>query len=275
QSHLGFQYHAILVKKSFRAVATLNELPSVGGEVLAIASVKAGAEPEKKAQAPQPMRSVKFAGREWKVKTSGDRAVGPGPNIFSEREENVNVDAEGKLRLRITYREGKWQCAEVILAEDHGYGTYRFTIDTPPKNVAQSLNAVLGAFTWNSEDAAHNHCEIDFELSPWARRGNKLGQFVIQPYTKPENIVRFDVPETPAPTTHVFTWKPERVECESLKGSGGKQRSFFRHVFTRGVPPETKSTNMRFNLWLIAGKPPTDGKEVEVVISQFDFQPLR
>ena len=272
--HLGSRYHALLVKKSFRAAPTLNALPSVGGEVLAVASVKADAEPKKAAQEPQPTRSVKFAGRDWKVKASGDRAVGPGPNLFSDHEENVRVDAEGKLRLRITYREGKWQCAEVILAEDHGYGTYRFTLDTPPRSVARAFNAVLGAFTWNTEDAAHNHCEIDFELSSWARRGNKLGQFVIQPYTKPENIVRFDVPETLAPTTHVFRWKPERVECESFKGSGGKQRSFFRHTFTQGIPPETKSTNMRFNLWLFSGKPPADGKELEVVISHFDFRPL-
>ena len=140
--------------------------------------------------------------------------------------------------------------------------------------MARALYAVLGAFTWNTQDAAHNHCEIDFELSPWAQLGNKLGQFVIQPYTKPENIVRFEALEMLAPTTHVFTWLPARVECESFKGRDSDQRSFFRHVFTQGIPPATESTNMRFNLWLLGGKPPADGKELEVVISHFDFQPV-
>ena len=50
--HLGNRYYALLVKRSFRATGTASALPSVGGEVLAIASVKA-AEPEKKAQPPQ------------------------------------------------------------------------------------------------------------------------------------------------------------------------------------------------------------------------------
>jgi hypothetical protein len=28
------------------------------------------------------------------------------------------------------------------------------------------------------------------------------------------------------------------------------------------------------NLWLLDGTPPTDGREVEVIISRFEFQPL-
>ena len=50
--HLGDRYYALLVKRSFQATGTVSALPSVDGEVLAIASVKA-AEPEKKAQPPQ------------------------------------------------------------------------------------------------------------------------------------------------------------------------------------------------------------------------------
>jgi hypothetical protein len=28
------------------------------------------------------------------------------------------------------------------------------------------------------------------------------------------------------------------------------------------------------NLWLLNGEPPTNGREVEVIISRFEFQPL-
>ena len=40
--HLGEQYFALLVKKSFRPAARLAHLPEAGGEVIVIASVKAG-----------------------------------------------------------------------------------------------------------------------------------------------------------------------------------------------------------------------------------------
>jgi hypothetical protein len=184
------------------------------------------------------------------------------------------VDANGKLHLRITHRNGQWLCSEVILAEEHAYGAYSFTLDTPPKNIKDALNAVLGAFVWNDDDAAHNHCEIDFELSPWGQRNEKLGQFVIQPHTNPRNIVRFDIAKALAPTTHVFTWSLDRVECASFKGSGAKRRAFFHHTFTQGVPPDTRGTNARINLWLFGGKPPTNNQELEIVFSRFDFKPL-
>jgi len=272
--HLGFRYFALLVKKSYRPVATLSKMPSVGGDVLTIASVEAGAEAEKAVQAPGPTRTIRFSGREWKVKASNDQAVGPGPCHFSDSQENVWVDAADKLHLRLSQRDGIWRCAEVVLAEEHSYGTYLITLDTTPKSIAQALNAVLGAFVWNDADAAHNHDEIDFELSPWSQQGNKLAQWVIQPYSNPRNIVRFDVPETLAPTTHVFTWRPDRVECASFEGTGRKQHTLYHHTFTQGIPPNTKGTNARINLWLLGGKPPADNQELEIVFSRFDFKPL-
>lgn len=271
--HLGFRYYALLVKNSYHPSATLSEAPSVGGDVIAATSVKAVAEQEKAASTIALARIIKFSGREWKVKASGDQAVGPGPNRFSDSQENVWVDAKGKLHLRITHRNGQWLCSEVILNEEHAYGEYSFTLDTPPNNIAQALNVVLGAFIWN-DDNAHNHCEIDFELSPWGQRNNKLAQFVIQPYTNPRNIARFNLPATLAPSTHIFVWGPGRVECASFKSSRTRQDAFFRHTFTQGIPPNTVGTNARINLWLFEGKPPADNQELEIVISRFDFKPL-
>ncbi|HEX5731536.1 MAG TPA: hypothetical protein VF131_01785 [Blastocatellia bacterium] len=273
--HPGFRYFALLVKKSYLPAATLSEPPRVGGEVLAVASINAGVEPGQMVPATSPTRTIRFSGREWKVKASGDQAIGPGPNRFSDSEENVWVDANGKLHLRITNRNGQWLCSEVILAEEHAYGEYRFTLDTEPKDIERALNVVLGAFVWNDADAEHNHCEIDFELSPWGQPGEKLGQFVIQPHTNPRNIVRFDIPKGLAPTTHAFNWGPGRVECASFKGSSAGRHAFFRHTFTQGIPPDTKGTQARINLWLFGGKSPANNQEIEVVVSHFDFKPLR
>ena len=45
-----------------------------------------------------------------------------------------------------------------------------------------------------------------------------------------------------------------------------------KHVFTAGVPAPG-GENARVNLWLAQGKPPQNGKSVEVVISRFEYLP--
>src|SRR5436305_1591178 len=103
---------------------------------------------------------VSFSGYQWRVKSSTGR-VGPGPNYFCDRPENVRVDPEGRLHLAITSRDGNWQCAEVISTRSFGYGRYRFYLDSSPD---LDPNAVLGMFTWNDEPAYH-HREVDIEIS--------------------------------------------------------------------------------------------------------------
>ncbi len=275
ETHLGSHYLAALVKKSYQPSATILEAPPVGGEVLAITVVKAKAEERSSI----PARVIQFSGYNWNVKSSGDdRRAGPGPNFFSDSAENVWVDSAGRLHLRITHHNGQWQCAEVILAESHGHGTYTFTLDSAPRHLATALHAVLGMFTWNDADTENHHCEIDAELSAWSKRGNKLGQWVIQPYTRPGNLVRFDLPAGLSASKHAFTWKPDRVECQSQALNPAKPaaagRAIFRHSFNRGIPPATEGTNARINLWLFDGRPPADGKEIEIVIRKFTFSPL-
>src|SRR5947209_5357603 len=70
----------------------------------------------------RPARTLQFSGYDWVVKAS-DHRVGPGPNYFSDSDENISVDAQGRLHLRLTQRDGRWHCAEVISAQSFGYGT--------------------------------------------------------------------------------------------------------------------------------------------------------
>ena len=58
------------------------------------------------------VRWISFSGYDWWVKTSFG-LVGPGPNYFSDSTNNVWLDAQGRLHLRITNRSNQWQCAEV------------------------------------------------------------------------------------------------------------------------------------------------------------------
>ena len=49
--------------------------------------------------------TIRWSGYEWKVRSTGGAAQGPGPNIFSDSRDNVFVDSKGDLHLWITQRE--------------------------------------------------------------------------------------------------------------------------------------------------------------------------
>ena len=219
------------------------------------------------------VRTIEFSGYEWKVKSSSGR-VGPGPNYFSDSKDNIEVDAQGRLHLRITQRDGRWYCAEVISARSFGYGTYRFSVDTNFDNMDPRV--VLGLFTW-SDAPAYCHREIDVEISQWGNKDNKNGQFVVQPYTRPGSIVRFQIPPGLNASTHSFVWKPDSVFCQSLKGIQANQSGanfiIQEHTFIQGIP-QAGGENTRINLWLMAGHPPTNRKEMEIIISKFEFVKL-
>jgi hypothetical protein len=40
------------------------------------------------------------------------------------------------------------------------------------------------------------------------------------------------------------------------------------------IPAPSNTTNVRFNLWLLAGQGPASNRESEVVIKRFEFRPL-
>ena len=274
-THLGSEYAALLVNPSYKPPDTTATLPKVGGAVLAIVVVPAKEKPELAAKPDHTdeVRVLQFSGYEWKVKSSSGQ-VGPGPNHFSDSKENVELDARGRLRLRISHHDGQWYCPEVVSTRSFGYGTYKFYIDGSIDDMDPSI--VLGLFTW-SDAPAYSHREIDVEISKWGNENNKNGQFVVQPYTNPMSIVRFEIPRGLSATTHSFTWKPDSVFCQSVKGiTGAPEKSIVieEHAFTQGIP-QAGGENARINLWLISGKPPKDGKEAEIIISKFEFVPWR
>jgi hypothetical protein len=214
-------------------------------------------------------RTVIFSGGEWRVKES-TTPVGPGPNYFSARPENVFVDESGRLHLRITNLNGSWYCSEVILNETLGYGTYRFDVAADAGSLDR--NVVLGLFTW-SDLPAYHYREIDIELSRWGVEENNNSQYVVQPWNHPGNIHRFSIhaPES----IQSFTWTAENVTFTSIpiypsspQPSGDRQESW---TYSGRDIPVPGGENARINLWLLGA--PADGREAEVVIKDFEFFP--
>jgi hypothetical protein len=267
-THLGYEYAALLVKLDYVPPATVTDLPSVGGGVLAIVSASpAGG---------SPARTITFSGYDWVVKSSAG-PVGPGPNLFSDSAESVFVDDQGRLHLRILEEAGKWTCAEVVSKRSFSYGTYRFHLATPVDDL--DPNVVLGMFTW-SDDPAFAHREIDIECARWGKANDPTNaQFVVQPYVPAGHLLRFSIPLGQPHTVQVFIWCPDQVIFESLLGAqstDAQPPAVAREwKFNGQGVPQAGGENARINLWLNGGVPPARGQNVEVIVRKFEFSPLQ
>jgi hypothetical protein len=207
---------------------------------------------------------IVWGGRAWQVKSSQSK-IGPGPNYFSASPENVWVDASNRLHLRITSRSGRWNCAEIIGAQTLGYGTYLFEVASPVADL--DPNVVLGLFTW-SDKAPYAHREIDIEFARWGVAADPTNaQYVVQPYDVAGHLHRLTQPSGVAPTQHGFTWHPGRVDFAS------SDLATWDHDWTYAGTdgPPSRDERVRLNLWLFGGAAPTDGREVEVVVTRFSF----
>lgn len=211
-------------------------------------------------------RTIDFSGISWQVRSNAVPR-GPGPNRFSDSAENVWVDSEGRLHLRITHAGEVWSCAEVTSAEPFSYGTYRWVLDTPVHDL--DPNVVLGLFSYSSDTN-----EVDIEFARWGNTRAANAQYVIQPSPGvPRGLSSWNI-AAESPSTHSFTWapydreaRPDNVAYASL-GSAGQPLQSAR--LSQPVAPAA-SQRIHINLWLDRGRPPQ--REVEIIIRKFEFIP--
>src|SRR6266851_2879948 len=78
-------------------------------------------------QVPAPLTasSISWKGHTWNITSGGMAGVAPGSL------NNVFVDANGYLHLKITNSGGTWTAAELFSADRLGFGTYQWQIDAP------------------------------------------------------------------------------------------------------------------------------------------------
>lgn len=217
---------------------------------------------------------IRFGGYTWTVRSGQG---GPGPNRWDER--NVWLDAATNLHLKISHREGQWSCAEVTLRERLGFGRYEF--QTTGRIDRLDDHVVLGLFNYPTgdvgPDATH---EIDIEFARWGQAANPIGNYTVWPVDPTLKQVTHGFPFVLAgdASTHRFTWSRERVVFQSLGGhraAGDDGGEVHRWVFAPAEPQRriaSKPMPVHLNLWLFQGRPPKDGREVEVVIRAFRFE---
>ena len=218
-------------------------------------------------------RTIDFSGYTWRVKSS-ETPAGPGPNYFSEQEEDVWVDSAGRLHLRIVFRDGRWYATEVFTTEPLGYGTYTFTIASPIDQLDK--NIVLGLFTWDDTAPNFNYREIDVEFSRWQEENAENAQYVVQPWNTGGNRHRFHMQLEGIYSTHAFNWQVDTIEFSSYQGKSAPfdpSDEIEKWLYSGADIPPAGNGNVRINLWLINGNPPSDGQEVEVVVESFTYSP--
>jgi hypothetical protein len=232
---------------------------------------------------PHMRRKIKFSGYWWSLLNSS-YPIGAGPNYYSDEPNDVWIDRYGYAHLNITYKDPNWYCSELIGNQNFGYGQYIFTVKA--REVLLDYNIVLGQFVYDVPDANNNPREIDFELSRWwhANEPNNA-QYVVQPWNEPNNRYRFSMNEERTSTQEII-YAPHRIVFRSYYGSyplTDSNNLIASWCYDGDDIPCPGSENPRINLYLLPpenapkgtpGAPPSDGKEVEVIIKDFQFLPL-
>jgi hypothetical protein len=220
---------------------------------------------------------LRFANCEWLVKRVHDLDV-PGPNYFTDNAENLWLDDAGRLHLKITKRTGQWYCSEVFLGSSLGYGRYAVTVTSGLKGMDR--NAVLDLFTWNDSLADHNFGEMDIEFSRWGDPNTPNARFMVQPWYNTGNLHDFELDPAGDPngvTTHEMTWAAGQISFRSYYGSFASSPPASRLIgswsYKGADRPAAGKENLHLSLWLLGHMPPTDGKPVEVTVSNVMYLP--
>lgn len=222
---------------------------------------------------------IEFSGYEWNIKT-GSQPMGPGQNYWSR--DNVSIDKNGHLCLRIKKRNSVWTCAIIYTKECFGFGRYRFKvigqIDQMDKNI------VLGMFNYPNPGFGHNldgSNEIDIEISGWGSGTKPKGYFVVWPreinYQHYRMVCEFPLLLNGTYTTHCFDWKETGIVFQSQHGHRNDDKYIIQnHIykpkdFERYIPNNPMPIHL--NLWLCKGLAPSDNKEFQIRISEFEYLP--
>ena len=244
--------------RKFKTGMTLKELPPDlprSKEVTVLRDAQGSAKPREP-------RILTFSGQTWQAKVG--RRLGPGPNDFSDTNENVWIDEKGRLHLAITKSDDRWHCAEVVASKSLGYGEYRWVVSGELPTLDRRV--VLGLFTYETTEK-----EIDFELSRWGNAEKPNSQFVVQPYKAKNSTHRFDTGKAKVLTCSLI-WEKDQVRGRCWEGEDTTKEPLADWKYTgRNIPPPGKE-RARANLWLFESKPPASGEKQEVVIHSFKFQ---
>src|ERR1700728_3808184 len=263
ETHLGFDYAALLVEPDYHPLPTTDVAPTQGGSVALVTIVKGVG-----ARQFAPTGSLKFSGYDWGVRMIASDKGGT-DNLYDP--QNAWTDASGALHMQIKKKSGRWSCAEIFLNRSLGYGTYSVTVrDTSHLEPA----AAFSMFTFDDPASEQHFREMDVEVNGRGNATNKNNErYIIQPFYIPGNLFFFAAPS--GTLTYVLRWEPGHATFKTLRGrsaGGGAQQLVSEHEFTSGIPLPGKAV-ARLIFYVVASDKNPMQKPSEVVVEKFEYLP--
>jgi hypothetical protein len=262
ETHLGFEYAALLVDPDYHPLPFVDLAPTQGGSVALVTIVK-GVGPTQLA----PTGSLKFSGYDWAVRTIPSNKGGDN-NLYDP--ENAWTDAGGALHMQIKKKSGKWSCAEIYLNRSLGYGTYLVTVrDTSHLEPA----AIFSMFTYDDSAGDQHFREMDIEAGGRADAANaNNARYVIQPLLLPGNLFAFAAPS--GTLTYVLRWESGHAVFKAYRGrsAGVDSQLVSEHEFTSGIPAPGKAIP-RLIFYAVASNKNPMQQPSEVVVERFEYTP--
>lgn len=262
ETHLGFEYAALLVEPDYHPPPTMDVAPTQGGSVVLVNIVKGTGNPTF-----APTKQLQFSGYDWSVRTiASDR--GGTNNLYSG--DNAWTDSSGALHMRITKKSGRWSCTQVDLNRSLGYGTYVIAV----RDISHLEPAAVFSMTTFDQWAGEQHFrEMDVEISRWGDADNKNNaQYGIEPFYVPGNVSLFKAPD--GVLTHSMRWESGRVKFTTIRGGAGADGGHLvsEHEFTSGVPSPGQEKVQLFFYVVASDKSPLQ-KDEEILIEKFEYLP--
>ncbi|HEX4770823.1 MAG TPA: glycoside hydrolase family 16 protein [Bryobacteraceae bacterium] len=262
ETHLGFEYAALLVEPGYSPPAVIDATPTQGGYVALVTIIKGAGTPQL-----NPTGSLKFSGYDWAVRMIASVKGGTN-NLYDS--ENAWTDASGSLHMQIKKKSGRWSCAEIFLNRSLGYGTYSATVrDTSHLEPA----AAFSMFTFDEEATEQHFREMDIEVGGRGDAANRNNaRYGIQPLYIPGNLFAFAAPS--GTLTYVLDWESGHATFKTFRGrsAGAGAQLVSEHEFRSGIPEPGKAIP-RLIFFVVASDKNPMQKPSEVVVEKFEYLP--
>jgi endo-1,3-1,4-beta-glycanase ExoK len=197
---------------------------------------------------------IHWKGQTWDLLSGHSN---PGNNYWNE--SGAWIDNQNRLHLSIIKKGGKWYCTGLGSESKYTYGTITWTVASPVHTFDK--NSIFGLYTY--QDDTH---ELDIESTRWGHKSGDDSDYSVQPSQNKGNERTYKVTDANnANINYKLEWKPDYVKFSSMQN--GKIVNEWKYTQTSGIPKTPE--NVCMNLWLI--KPPSNGKNIECIISNFNI----
>jgi hypothetical protein len=214
----------------------------------------------------EPVYQIEFANVTWNVK--GVVHENPDNNYWCNSSRSVMVDEDGQLHLKARSINGRWYCSEIWTDQFVDYDHFTFYVASNVDEYDQ--NAVAAMFLRRGYDG--DEAEIDIEFSKWGNPNETHnGWYVVHRPESESASDSFALNLDGDYSTHKIEWSEGNLYFQSYYGHYPDMESQDLYIHDWSYPysdfPENDNIRLHFSLWLYGANPPTDGQEVDFIVS--------